>query len=446
MSRILVVDDEAGIREFIGDALESDGYAVTDASNAPEALHHLRAGSFGVLITDLRMPGSFDGMELVRRVRSEIPGMVIIVLTAYGTVETAVEAMKLGAFDFLRKPLGGPDELRCLVRRAVEHRSLTAPVTAVGRSRGDSPVLTFGDPVMAPAVRSLEKVAPTSATVLLLGESGTGKEVAARAIHEWSRSRTGPFVSVNCAAISDPLMEREIFGYEQGAFPGADTLRRGRLELAEGGTFFLDGIGELKADLQAKLLRVIQDRSFTRVGGNRVIDVDIRWIAATNRDLEAMVRSGAFREDLYHRLAAFPIHIPPLRDRREDLIPLAESLLVRISANLGRPPLLLDREAVSRIRAAHWSGNVRELANVLERSAILAEGQTLRGADLLLPSVVPSPRPEATTNTALTMADIESEAIRRALSDVGGNRRRAAERLGIGVRTLYEKLKRYGIE
>lgn len=439
MARALVVDDEVGIREFIRDALEIDGHDVTEASNGPEALHHLHATSFDILVTDLRMPGSLDGMDLVRRARRELPEMEIIVLTAHGTVETAVEAMKLGAFDFLQKPLGGPDELRLLVRRAVEHRRLVALRDASERDGGPS-VLTYGDPVMGAVVRSLEKVAGTNATVLILGESGTGKEVAARMIHRWSRRRDGPFVTINCAAISEPLMESEAFGQERGVFVGAESSYRGRLELADGGTLFLDEIGELRPEMQARLLRVIEDRKFERVGGTRTIEIDVRWIAATNRDLGGMVRSGEFREDLYHRLAVFPVRLPPLRERQEDLLPLAEALLGRISASLGRPALSLDHEAAARLRAAYWSGNVRELANVLERAAILTEGNIVRGADLLLPLAAAAGTP------ARTMADIEHEAIRQALADVGGNRRLAAERLGIGVRTLYDKLKRYDIE
>ncbi|HSL70301.1 MAG TPA: sigma-54 dependent transcriptional regulator, partial [Longimicrobiales bacterium] len=302
------------------------------------------------------------------------------------------------------------------------------------------PPLSYGDPVMAPVVRAIEKVAPTSASVLLLGESGTGKEVAARTIHRMSRRADGPFIAVNCAAISESLMESEIFGHEKGAFTGAVAARRGRLELADGGTLFLDEIAELKSGLQAKLLRVLQDRRFERVGGTRTLEVDVRWIAATNRDLDARVRSGEFREDLYHRLAVFPIEMPPLRLRRQDILRIAETLLARISADLGRPALGLDAEARRRISAGRWSGNVRELANALERAAILTEGDTLLGDDLVVPAF-----DEAETD-GQTMAAIERDAIRRALAEVGGNRRLAAEKLGIGLRTLYDKLKRYELE
>lgn len=447
MARILVVDDEIGLREFIADVLISDDHEITEASNAHEALHHLAAHAFDLLITDLRMPGNLDGMDLVRKAKSDFPEMEILVLTAYGTVESAVEAMKLGAFDFLQKPLGSPLELRLLVRRALERRRLLAMRDATQRAEGDLPPLSYGDPVMDPVVRAIEKVAPTNATVLLIGESGTGKEVAARTIHRWSRRSDGPFVPINCAAISEAVMEAEVFGLEKGALAGTTEARRGRLELADGGTVFLDEIAELKPGLQATFLRVLQDQRFERIGGTRTIDVDVRWIAATNRDLEALVREGSFREDLYHRIAGFPVRLPPLRQRKQDIVPLAETILRRISAELGRPALRLHPDAEARIRGAYWSGNARELANALERAAILAEGTIIRNVDLSPPPVAPANVGEQGQPRApRTMAEIEEHAIRTALAEVQGNRRLAAERLGIGVRTLYEKLKRYEID
>jgi two-component system, NtrC family, response regulator AtoC len=441
MARILVVDDEEGIREFLADALADDGHDVTQAADGLSALQRLHEQAFDVMITDLRMPGALDGVDVLRKARADQPELEVIVLTAHGSVDTAVEAMKLGAFDYLQKPLGGPTELRLIVARALERRRLLTMRDAIERVDTPLPPLSYGDPVMIPVLRGIEKVAPTNASVLLLGESGTGKEVAARTIHRRSRRADGPFIAVNCAAISDNLMESEIFGHEKGAFTGATAARRGRLELADGGTLFLDEIGELKLELQAKLLRVVQERRFERVGGTRTIEVDVRWIAATNRDLDALARTGEFREDLYHRLAVFPLHLPPLRERSDDIAPLAETLLARVSADLGRSPLRLDDDAIRRIRSAAWPGNVRELMNTLERAAILAEGDVIRGADLALP-VARTPK----ADEGRTMMDIERDAIRTALDEVGGNRRLAAERLGIGVRTLYEKLKRYDIE
>ncbi len=395
MGAILIVDDEDGIREFLSDALASDGHETRMAADGMEAMRLLNDRAFDLMITDLRMPGALDGVDLLRKAKSDVPEMEVIVLTAHGTVDTAVEAMKLGAFDYLQKPVGSPGELRLLVSRALERRRLLTRDEA-RRTTQTTPPLTYGDPVMQPVVRALEKVAATSSTVLLLGESGTGKELAARIIHERSPRADAPFIPINCAAISETLMESEIFGHEKGAFTGASQTRRGRLELADGGSLFLDEIAELKPEFQAKLLRVLQEQRFERLGGTRTIEVDVRWIAATNRDLEARVASGDFREDLYHRLAVFPIHLPPLRDRRRDLLPLAETLLARIAADVGRPLLRLDPLAREKIQQASWPGNVRELGNALERAAILAEGDVLRGDDLR----ISTHRPPASTAPA----------------------------------------------
>jgi two-component system, NtrC family, response regulator AtoC len=441
MARILVVDDEDGIRSFLAEALRDEGHEVDTAEDGLAALARLHERAFDLMITDLRMPGSLDGIDLLRRAKADQPEMEVIVLTAFGSVGSAVEAMRLGAYDYLQKPLASPEELRMMVRRALERRRLVSARDAAERQEETLPPLTYGDPVMEPVVRSIERVAPTPATVLLRGESGTGKEIAARTIHRLSQASKGPFLAVNCAAISESLMESEIFGHEKGAFTGAVAARRGRLELAEGGSFFLDEVGELKLELQAKLLRVLQERRFERVGGTRTLEANVRWIAATHRDLQEMVREGAFRADLFHRLSVFPIEIPPLRDRRRDLPLLAEALLARISAQLGRPPLRLEDAAKDRILGARWSGNVRELANTLERAAILADGEVIRAAELWIPEAG-----DGHGGAAETIADLEREAIRRALQEVGGNRKRAAERLGIGVRTLYDKLRRYGLE
>jgi two-component system response regulator AtoC len=443
MISILIVDDEEGIREYLADALEDEGRTIVQAADGVEALGYLAKQSFGVMVTDLRMPGALDGIDLLRKVQAESPETEVIVLTAHGSVDSAVEAMKLGAFDYLQKPVGSPAELRLLVGRALERRRLLALRDQSHREREAIPPLTFGDPVMLPVVKSIEKVAPTNATVLLLGESGTGKEVAAQTLHQLSTRRDAAFVPVNCAAISETLMESEIFGHEAGAFTGATGSRRGRLELADGGTLFLDEIGEMKLELQAKLLRVIQEQRFERVGGTRTIQVDVRWIAASNRDLEAMVQEGSFREDLFHRLAVFPVTLPPLRERKEDLLPLAESLLARICGELGRPPLRLDDSVGALFRQAPWSGNVRELANVLERASILAEGERLSADDLSV--ALGGIRTGPTQQAPRTMAEVEESAIRGALEAAGGHRKKAAEALGIGERTLYDKLKQYGI-
>ncbi len=445
MARILVADDEEGIRSFIAEALEREKHVVIPAADGQEAAGILEQQGVDLLITDLKMP-RMDGMALLTKVREEQPEVEVIVLTAFGTIESAVAAMKAGAFDYLTKPVGSPAELRMTVARALERRALLNFKTEARQGTGRT-VLTWGAPAMSQVVTALQKVAPTNATVLLLGESGTGKEVAARAIHEMSDRAEGPFVAVNCAALTETLLESELFGHEKGAFTGAVAQRRGRLELAQGGTFFLDEVGELKAELQAKLLRVIQERRFERVGGTRTLEADVRWVAATNRDLKAMISSGEFREDLYHRLSVFPIRLPSLRERREDIRPLTELLLRQISEELARPGLKLSAAAVARLEQFAWPGNVRELRNVLERAAILAEHNTIEPAHLWLePSRAPSEATQAVAVPDLPLEELERLAIEQAIANEGGNRKRAAARLGIGLRTLYDKLRRYGVQ
>jgi two-component system response regulator AtoC len=444
MARILVADDEQGLRAFVAEALEDDGHAVGQAVDGEDAARRIARESFDLLITDLKMP-RMDGLALLRQARAVQPEMEVIVLTAHGSVDTAVEAMKLGAFDYLEKPISGPAQLRLLASRALERKALVAARDRAAREAPELPPLSYGDPAMVSVVEALRKVARTTSSVLLLGESGTGKEVAARTLHAWSERSHGPFVAVNCAAIAETLLESELFGHEKGAFTGASSARRGRIELADGGTFFLDEIGEMTPALQAKLLRVLQERRFERVGGTRTIEVDVRWVAATNRDIKQLRATGALRDDLYHRLAVFPILLPPLRERRQDIVPLAQTLLARIAAAVGRSQLALAPDAMQRIRAAAWPGNVRELANALERAAILTEGDEIRAEHL---DIGNGSEPHPALAGALppgvgTMEDVERAAIEQALAASGGNRRAAADRLGMGLRTLYDKLKRY---
>ena len=455
--RVLVADDEEGIRTFLAESLERAGHEVVQVADGAAALRAVREEPFDVVLTDLRMPGT-DGMVVMRTVRTEQPDVEVIVLTAFGDVSTAVEAMKLGAFDYLEKPVSGPGAIRALVAAALERRAKLTAMTAApsytsaGLASTTTP-LTFGAPAMVPVVDALARVARTTATVLLQGESGTGKEVAARLLHETSPRASRPFIALNCAVLTDDLLESELFGHEKGAFTGAHAQRRGRIELADGGTFFLDEVGELRPSLQAKLLRVLEERTFERVGGGASISVDVRWVAATNRDLRAMAREGTFREDLYHRLAVFPIRLPPLRERREDIVPLASALLARLAAAAGRTTVpRLDEGAKELLTSSPFPGNVRELRNVLERATILADGSLITRAQLWMEEA------DATrsgggggaadgpaTTTGGSLADLERETIVRTLAAVGGNRRVAAEKLGIGLRTLYEKLKRYGI-
>jgi two-component system response regulator FlrC len=444
VERVLIVDDEESVRTFIGEVLEGEGLRVTLAEDGAEAARLLQKLSFHLMITDLKMP-RLDGMALLRKVRAEQPEMEVVVLTAHGTVENAVEAMKLGAFDYLTKPLSGPDEIVLTASRALERRRLREDRQRSTAHSEDADGVVARDPAMLAVVAQVRKVATTDATVLLLGESGTGKEVVATALHRESRRRDGPFVAVNCAALSASLLESEMFGHEKGAFTGASATRRGRFELADGGTLFLDEVAELDPQLQAKLLRVLEQRRFERVGGAREIEVDIRLIAATNRDLGEEMRAGRFRTDLYHRLAVFPIRLLPLRDRLLDIEPLAAHLLSRIARQLGRSAPSLSSRAHARLAAYPWPGNVRELANVLERAAILAEGPVIEAEHLTL-DARPVAAAAGTALPAVTLDELEREAIRQTLQATGGHRKQAAARLGIGLRTLYDKLKQHALE
>ena len=433
MAKILVVDDEPGIRDYLQEALELAEHQVMVAADGIEGAQRLAQRRFDLLLTDLKMPG-IDGLQLLQLARRTQPELPVILLTAHGSVEIAVKALKAGAHDFLQKPIESPAALRQLVSEALAAQ--TTPKSTIATQ--DEIVLSYGDPVMEKVEYAIEKVAPTEATVLLIGESGTGKEVVAQKIHKLSQRAAGPFVGLNCAAISESLLESELFGHERGAFTGADKLHRGKIEQAQGGTFFLDEIGEMRPQLQAKLLRVLQERRFERVGGNESIEVDVRWLAATNRDLDAMMQSGEFREDLYHRLAVMPISLPPLRQRQHDLPLLIQSILKGLCQAQARPQLKLSPPASKLLEGYAWPGNVRELYNTLERAVILAEGARIEVEDLSLNALSPQGK-----GPLRSLAEIEKEAIEEALAHVGGHRKRAAQALGIGLRTLYDKIKKY---
>jgi len=435
---ILVVDDDPGFRRLIEAILVREGYQVETAISVGEALRAGAARSFSLVVSDLKLPDG-DGLEVLRWWKENSPETPVIMITAFGTVSSAVEAMKMGAIDYIGKPLTSPDELRLLVRRVLEQRRLEAEVELLrdeSKQRFSCDALLTSDPKMLAVLAMVRRVAPTNATVLIIGESGTGKELIARCIHSNSLRAGRVFVPVNCAALSPTLIESELFGHEKGAFTGAVARHLGRFERAQGGTIFLDEIGELDANLQAKLLRVLQERTFERVGGTQQITADVRIIAATNRDLNKAVAEGRFREDLYYRINAFPIEIPPLRERPADIPKLARFFLEKAARSLGKPAPELSPEAESLLLGYSWPGNVRELQNVMERAAILCD-RRVGASDL--------PLAATRAESPQTIKAIERKAIEEALRANGGNRAKAAAQLGISLRTLQYRLKEYGL-
>ncbi len=436
MERILVIDDDAGFRELLETILSTDGYEVDSGGSVADGVRLGSKRHYDVVLTDLRLPEG-SGLDLLRWFGEEMPDTPVVMITAFGAIESAVEAMRLGAQDYLGKPLNSPDELRIAIHRALDQRRAkreSALMQEEQMGRFDCGGMIAGDPKMTAALELARKVAPTNATVLLTGESGTGKEVLARCIHLNSARSERVFVPVNCAALSPTLIESELFGHEKGAFTGAVGQHLGRFERAHGGTLFLDEIGELDGNLQAKLLRVLQEKTFERVGGTRQITVDVRVIAATNRNLKRLVADGGFREDLFYRLNRFPLEIPPLRDRLSDVEPLAAHFLARAARELGKPAPKLTKAAVRAIQSYRWPGNVRELENIMERMAILC-GERVDAADLsMLP--MEDRRP-------VLWREIERQAIEDALRANGSSRTQAAQQLGISVRTLQYRLKEY---
>jgi DNA-binding NtrC family response regulator len=402
-------------------ALAGQGYRVDTAGDGGEGIARVEAGAYDLVLTDLKLPGA-SGLEVLAAARAARPETPVVVLTGYGTVAGAVEAMKLGAHDFLEKPVEIDDLFR-LAAEAIGGR----PEGVYCLAPPGAPPIVGRHPRLRAAARLLERVAPTDSTVLLTGESGTGKELFARALHALSPRRGGPFVAVNCAAIPEPLMENELFGHEKGAFTGADRRQAGRFELAQGGTLLLDEVGELSPAVQGKVLRVLEERTYERVGSGQSRRADVRLAAATNRDLGAMMAAGDFRADLFYRLNVFPIELPPLRERASDVPLLAPHLLAAIAERHGVPAPRLAADAADLLAARSWPGNVRELANVLERAAILAAGGTIRAADLLPHLKLAS--------------ESERERVRRALVEAGGDRRRAAALLGVSRRTLQRKVR-----
>ena len=448
VGRILVVEDEDKLRRVIQLELESSGYEVDGAPTAEQAL--LLAPLASVIITDLRLPG-MDGLQFVGQMQARGIPAAVIVITAHGTVETAVEAMKLGAADFLLKPFS-LDHLTTVVNKVMAVQSLRAENLRMreeldGRYQFDN--IVGGSTAMREIFQTVERVAPTRATVLLAGESGVGKDMIARSIHHHSPRKKHPFVKINCTAIPENLMESELFGYEKGAFTGASMTKPGKFEQADQGTVFLDEIGDVPGNIQVKLLRILQERQFERLGSNLTRNVDVRVVAATNVDLREALEQGRFREDLYYRLNVVPINIPPLRDRKGDIPFLAIHFVSKLSKDLGASAKQLSPGALDRLLSHSWPGNVRELENTIERSLVLASGDTLQASDIRLEA--PRGSSVSTQQAPLlpegeTLEHWEQMMIREALRRANGNKSRAARILGLTRNALRYRLTQMGLE
>jgi two-component system response regulator HydG len=443
---ILVADDDPALRDAVARTLSRAGYEVVPAADGTAALEIVRRRPVQVLLADLRMPG-LDGLELLRAAKTIAPEVEVILITGHGGIEDAVAAMKEGAYDFLTKPFKRA-ALQKAVEKALEKQHLLQQNRALRRQLED--VMLQGAIIgTAPAMRRVldlvAQVAPSNATVLILGESGTGKELIADALHRGSARREGPCIKVNCAALPETLLESELFGHEKGAFTGAAARKEGRFELAHGGTLFLDEIGDLSPATQAKLLRVLQDGTFERLGGTKTLKVDVRIVTATNKDLEGEVKAGRFREDLFYRLNVISIVVPPLRDRREDIPLLAQHFVQRYAQRNAKAVEGLAREALDLLAAYHWPGNVRELENVIERAVVLARDAWIGPRDL--PEAISAVAPEARAITiaiGTPLEEVEQRLIEETLQHTGGDKTLAAKLLGITSRTIYRKLKREG--
>jgi DNA-binding NtrC family response regulator len=452
---ILVVDDQLAHRDLCRTALAQAGFAVETAASGAEAIERLHTGSFGLVITDQLMPG-MSGMELLREIHRLQPHLPVIMVTAYGTVETAVDAMRAGASDFIQKPFT-PDELLLVTQRVLEHQDLVEEVRTLRERVGDLyrfDRIVSKSPKMTEIFEMVRNLADLDTTVLITGETGTGKELVAQAIHHNSHRRDQRFVRINCGALTETLLESELFGHERGAFSGAVQARRGKFEYASGGTLLLDEIGDISPAMQLKLLRVLQEKEIQRVGGNETITVDVRILATTNKDLEEAMAAGVFRSDLYYRLNVARIHLPPLRERMEDVPLLTEHFLRSFCEKTGRPLRGMEREVMNAMMDYDWPGNVRELANVIERAAVMVPGDRITAVEL------PARPPRLRTgepvciNTDLPLkegrqrviADYEKTYLVQCLRRYRGNISQSAQHCGVDAKTFYRKMQEYGLD
>jgi DNA-binding NtrC family response regulator len=453
MAKVLIIDDEANMRRILRFILEEAGHSVFESSGVKAAIEEISNGQFDLIITDKKMPDG-DGFEILRYCRESEPSLPVVILTAFATVELAVEAMQAGAFDFISKPFV-PEVVTAVAKRATERTKLLRENDAL---REEVKRYVWSEEIVgvSPAMQNLRetiaRVAPTNATVLITGETGTGKELVARAIHRASLRSKETFLAVNCAAVAEQLLESELFGHEKGSFTGAAQARKGLFEAADGGTLFLDEAGEMSLGLQAKLLRVLTDGEFMRVGATTARSADVRVIVATHRDLKQRVKEGAFRDDLFYRVAVVPINVPPLRERREDVPVLIESLLREIVRDLKIKPKTVDAAAIEKLRSYDFPGNIRELRNLLERACILAVGETIFESDLFLSSGISNDGKQQwiaqlpeTIALVKELESIERDLLRKALKASDGVQAEAARRLGISRSDIAYKIKKYGL-
>ena len=453
---LLVADDDASIRSLLKQLLSDEGFNVLEASTGIEVVDKVKETSPDLVIMDVRMP-ELDGIEALARLKSTNPKTAVLIMTAFGSSNAAIRAMELGAFDYITKPFE-LDKISHSVKRVLDYQDLTAEVEVL-RDEISSLVQTErivgNSPAMQEVYKTIGKVAKADATVLITGESGTGKELVAEALHFNSNRRSGPLVKVSCAALPETLLEAELFGHEKGSFTGAMTQRRGRFEMADKGTIFLDEIGEMTVPTQTKLLRVLQERKIERIGSNLPIKVDIRIIVATNKDLQKEVEQSKFRDDLYYRLNVINIHMPPLRDRKEDIPSLVEHFLAKHRYSATAQPAAISEEAIRRLMEYNWPGNVRELENVIERAVVLSRGQIITSRELPFGDHEAGEGEEGEGEAESkgdssffkkSVAQFEKDLIMKALRDANGNRSKAAEMLGIYRRLLYAKIKEYGLE